>query len=367
MAERVADSVAAQFFGERIMSLPAYVAGKASPDPSVIKVASNEMPFEPLPGVREALIAQLEQLSRYPDLAASELREAIAQYHGVTPECVAVGNGSVALIERILADVAERGPAGEPAEVVMPWRSFEAYPIAIQLAGARAVPVPLRADGACDLEAMLAAVTPRTRALLVCTPNNPSSAALTHTELRDFLRQLPARVPVLLDEAYVDFVQMDDPVRGLELLAEFPNVISLRTFSKAYGLAALRCGYAIAEPSVVRAINSSNTPFGVNMLAQAAAVAALGQRAEVDRRVAQIVVQRDELVRELRDLGWAGPEPQGNFVWFELGERASEFAQVCACHGIVVRTFASEGVRVTVAEPEAQQRLVAAYKEFAAL
>ena len=347
---------AAAFFRPEITTLPAYIAGKPSPDPSVIKVASNEMPFPTIPSVQEAMAEHLADMARYPDMMASGLAGDIARQLGVSVESVVVGNGSVALIERILADF-----TGPGTEVVMPWRSFESYPIAIQMAGARAVSVPLRSDGNCDLRAMLAAVTDRTRAVLVCTPNNPTSAALTHSELRFFLMQLPPHIPVLIDEAYGDFVRMEDPVRGLELVREFPNAISLRTFSKAYGLAALRCGYAIAAPEVVKLMRSSLTPFGVSALAQVAARAALAERAEVDRRVEIVVQERGNLVNALAALGWDGPKPQGNFVWFGCGEDSERFAQVCEQHKIVVRTFKGEGVRVTVAEPEAQLRLVRAY------
>ena len=351
---------AAAMIRENIMQLPAYVAGKTSQDPAVIKVASNEMPFPTIPSVQQAISQHIAGLNRYPDAAMKDLTAQIAQELNVPEESICIGNGSVALIEKILADV-----AGPGSEVIIPWRSFEAYPIAVQMAGAEAVRVPLRADGNCDLCAALTAVTSRTRAIMVCTPNNPTSAALTHTELHDFIRRAPKNVPILLDEAYVDFVTMEDPVRGIELVREFPNVLSLRTFSKAYGLAGLRCGYVVAEPSIARALNASNTPFGVNTLAQVAAYAALLERPEVDRRVGTIQEERENVVTELRGLGWNGPEPQANFVWFELGANSQSFDELCAAHGIIVRTFKGEGTRVTIAEPEASKRLVAAYKEWA--
>ncbi|MDD7465685.1 MAG: histidinol-phosphate transaminase [Actinomycetaceae bacterium] len=350
---------AEQFFHPYIMSLPAYVAGKASPNPDVIKVASNEIPFPTLPAVTQALEEHLRDLNRYPDMGNVDLTDAIAAYHGVSARQVCVGNGSVALIEKIIA-----GVAGEGADVVMPWRSFEAYPIAIQMSGARPVAVPLRADGNCDLDGMLAAVTDKTRAVMVCTPNNPSGSALTHRELRDFVAQVPSNILVIVDEAYVDFVRMDDPVRALELIDEYPNVISLRTFSKAYGLAGLRCGYAIAEPSVIAALTAANTPFGVNTLAQVAALAALRERSTVDERVRAVVDEREALQLALRELGWQGPASQANFIWFDLGKRSENFADMCLRHGLVVRAFAGDGVRVTVAEPHAQQRLIAAYEEW---
>lgn len=347
------------YFRPDIANLPAYIAGKNPDDPEVIKVASNEMPFPTLPAVAAAVSSRLGDLGRYPDMGTAKLREAIAAFHETSVSNVAVGNGSTALIEKFLTAVCSVG-----SEVVMPWRSFEAYPIAIRVAGGVPVAVPLRADGRPDFAAMLDAITDNTRALLVCTPNNPSGAAVSHGELHRFLRAVPGEIPVLLDEAYVDFVAMDDPVRGTDLAAEFPNVLSLRTFSKAYGLAGIRVGYAIGSADLVTGLDRVATPFGVNALAQTAAVAALQSRPEVNRRVDVIVAERDNLVRALRSLGWGGPEPQGNFIWFGLGDESARFARYCAEEKITVRTFPDEGVRVTVGEPRASLRLLRAYKRF---
>ncbi|WP_124054551.1 histidinol-phosphate transaminase [Arcanobacterium ihumii] len=353
------DFVAHSFFRPEIDSLPAYVAGKKALDASVIKLASNESPFPTLPAVQAAIATQLGGISRYPDIGSQVLTSKIAQFHGVAESNVTVSNGSVALIEKILNAVCTVN-----SKVVLPWRSFEAYPIAIQLAGARAVKVPLRPDGNADLDSMLLAIDANTRAILVCTPNNPTSSALTHTEVRDFLMQVPPHIPVLLDEAYIDYVEMEDAVRGVELLKEFKNVISLRTFSKAYGLAALRCGYALASEEITRGLIASATPFGVNSLAQTAAIAALDSVGEVKRRVRVIKHEREKMVNALCALGWCGPIPQGNFVWFNLGEESHRFATLSEDEGIIVRAFAGDGVRVTVAEPEGSLRLVRAYSAF---
>lgn len=352
-------AIAGDLIRRNILDLPAYVAGKASDDPNVIKVASNEMPFPTLPAVQKVVADHMRHLGQYPDAGVRSLTAAIAEHIFVDPDMVCVGNGSVSLIEKILAAVADSS-----SDVVMPWRSFEAYPIAIQLTGARAVAVPLEENGNCDLQAMAQAITDRTRAVLICTPNNPTAAALTHTQVREFMLAVPRNVLVLLDEAYVDFVRMADPVRGIELAKEFANLLVLRTFSKAYGLAGLRIGYAVGDPSVIAALKSSNTPFAVNTLAQYAAVAALGQREEVDRRVNKIVDQRAAVVSALREAGWKGPDPQANFVWFDIGEDADRFDEVCLRHGIIVRTFSGSGVRVTIAQPQANERLLAAYREW---
>lgn len=351
----------ASYFRSEISSLPAYVPGARSADLAVIKVASNEMPFPPLPGVQAVIASHIADISRYPDMAATQLLPQIAAYHKLGKDNIALGNGSTDLVENFLAAVCTPG-----SEVIYPWRSFEAYPIAVQIAGATSVKIPLRADGNNDLAAMLQAITERTRAIIVCTPNNPTGSALTHTELRDFLIQVPRTIPVLLDEAYVDFVRMDDAVRSVELLAEFPNVLSLRTFSKAYGLAGLRIGYALGQPEIVAGLRAIATPFGVNVLAQAAARSALLERKEVDRRVNIIVDEREKLSVALRAVGWKGPISQSNFMWFDTRDATAEFVELCATEGITVRGFAGEGTRVTIAEAEASLRLLRAVNRFRA-
>ena len=349
------------YFRPEIASLPAYVPGKRSDDPTVIKVASNEMPFPPLPGVQSVIATHIAEISRYPDMAATQLLPQIAAYHKLAKENIALGNGSTDLVENFLAAVCTPG-----SEVIYPWRSFEAYPIAVQIAGATSVKVPLRADGNNDLDAMLRSITERTRAIIVCTPNNPTGSALTHTGLRDFLIQVPPTIPVLVDEAYVDFVRMDDAVRGVDLIAEFPNVLSLRTFSKAYGLAGLRIGYALGQPEMIVGLKAIATPFGVNVLAQAAAHSALLEREEVDRRVGIIVDEREKLLAALHAVGWKGPLTQANFVWFATGDATADFVEFCAAEGITVRGFAGEGTRVTIAEPEASLRLLRAVNKYRA-
>ncbi|MFC5369250.1 histidinol-phosphate transaminase [Arcanobacterium bovis] len=351
------------FFRPEIYDLPAYVAGKRACESGVIKLASNESPFPTLPAVQAAIQAHLGDVNRYPDMANSLLTSKIAQFHQLDESYVTISNGSVALIEKILSAICTPN-----SQVVLPWRSFEAYPIAVSMAGAQAVKVPLRADGNPDLVAMLGEINARTRAIIVCTPNNPTSSALNHTELRDFLLQVPPHIPVLLDEAYVEYVEMDDAVRGVELVKECANVISLRTFSKAYGLAGLRCGYALAQPHISQILLKCLTPFGTNTLAQVAAVAALDSVTEVRRRVEITKQERANVVNALCALGWRGGSPQGNFVWFNLRDEidgaSQRFTALCEDEGITVRTFRGEGSRVTIAEPEGSLRLIRAYSAF---
>ena len=234
---------------------------------------------------------------------------------------LAVATGSVALIYQLLTAFCEPGD-----EVVHAWRSFEAYPIAIAAAAATSVPVPVTADGRHDLEAMLASIGPRTRCVMVCTPNNPTGPAVTQTELDAFLARVPDEVLVVVDEAYVEFVRMDDKVDGIETYRAHPNVVLFRTFSKAYGLAGFRVGYAVAQEPIAAALRAVSLPFGVSGVAQAAAIASLDAEAALFERVDALVAERTRVQAGLREAGWDLPEAQGNFVWFGLGERTADFA-----------------------------------------
>ena len=339
-----------------VTTIPAYVPGKPPaerPGMTTYKLSSNENPYPPLPGVVEAATRAVATMNRYPDMGSTALYDALADRLRVPADQLAVATGSVALIYQLLAAYCEPGD-----EVVHAWRSFEAYPIAVAAAAATSVPVPVTADGRHDLDAMAAAVTERTKVVLVCTPNNPTGPAVTQTELDAFLAKVPPHVVVVGDEAYVEFVRMDDAVDGLATQARHPNVVLFRTFSKAYGLAGFRVGYAVADPDVAGALRAVSLPFGVSTVAQAAAIASLAAEAELLERVDALVAERDRVGAGLREAGWDVPEAQGNFYWFELGERTAELAAAADEAGIVVRPFAGEGCRVSVGEVEANDRLL---------
>jgi histidinol-phosphate aminotransferase len=312
------------------------------------KLSSNENPYPPLPSVVAAVADAAVDINRYPDMLATDVATAVAAHLGVAPEQVVPGAGSVAVLGHALAAFCGAGD-----EVVMPWRSFEAYPIALAVAGADVVPVPLGVDGRLDCEGLAAAITARTRMVLVCTPNNPTGPAVHADEMAHLLAAVPDDVVVLIDEAYVEFVRDPDAADGLALLAEHPNVVLLRTFSKAYGLAGLRVGYAVARPRLAAGIRKTTTPFEISGLAQRAAVASLQATAELERRVEHIVAERGRLVAGLRARGWTVTDTQANFVWLPLGERTGVFTDRCAAAGLVVRPFAGEGVRISVGEREA--------------
>ena len=335
-------------------TLPPYVPGARVPvGAAAFKLSSNENPFPPLPSVMAAIADAGVDVNRYPDMYASELVEAVAGHLAVEPAEVVMGGGSVAVLGHVLGAVCEPGD-----EVVVPWRSFEAYPIYVTVAGATGVRVPVGTDGRLDLPAMAAAVTDRTRVVLVCTPNNPTGPAVHADELEALLAAVPGDVLVVLDEAYVEFVRDPQAADGLAVFAAHPNVVLLRTFSKAYGLAGLRVGYAVARPRLAAAIRAVSTPFGVSNVAQLAAVASLRAQREMADRVTQLVAERTRMLDGLRAQGWAVPDSQANFVWLAVGENAAKLADRCARAGVLVRPFAGDGVRVSVGEREATDLLL---------
>lgn len=326
-------------------TLPAYVAGRTLPD--AIKLSSNESPGGPLPSVAKAIAAAAAEVNRYPDNAVAELSQRLADKAGVPVGRVAVGCGSVSLCQQLVQAMCAPGE-----EVVFAWRSFESYPIVTQIAAASQVRVPLRETLTHDLDAMLAAITPRTRLVFVCNPNNPTSTAVRRDELTRFLDAVPANVLVVLDEAYREYVTDPDVPDGLEFARERGNVAVLRTFSKAYGLAGLRVGYLVGPEAVATAVRKVYVPFSVNALAQRAALACLDAEDELLARCAQTTAERERVRAELVKLGYQVPESQANFVWLPLGERAHEFSEHTLANKVIVRAFQGDGVRVTISWPE---------------
>ncbi|MER7916755.1 MULTISPECIES: histidinol-phosphate transaminase [unclassified Streptomyces] len=330
--------------------IPTYKPGKpaAADGPVAYKLSSNENPYPPLPGVLERVTAAAASFNRYPDMACAALTEELAERFGVPASHVATGTGSVGVAQQLI-----QATSGPGDEVIYAWRSFEAYPIITQINGARSVQVPLTPGDVHDLDAMAEAITDRTRLIFVCNPNNPTGTVVRRAELERFLDRVPKDVLVVLDEAYREFIRDPEVPDGVELYRERPNVCVLRTFSKAYGLAGLRVGFAIAHEPVAAALRKTAVPFGVSQLAQEAAIASLRAEDELLGRVGSLVCERTRVVDALRAQGWTVPETQANFVWMRLGERTTAFAQACEEHGVVVRPFAGEGVRVTIGEAEA--------------
>ena len=322
------------------------------------KLASNECPFGPLPSVAEAIAAAAAEINWYPDNHAAALTEAIARRHDVPVSHIALGCGSVGVAQQLLAATAEPG-----TEVLYAWRSFEAYPILVPLTGATDVRVPLR-DERHDLPAMGDAITPRTRVIFVCNPNNPTGTVVHAAELAEFLDRVPDDCLVVLDEAYADYVRDPAVPNGIEVYRDRPNVAVLRTFSKAHGLAGLRVGYLIGPDPIAAAARTTMLPFTVNSLAQTAAVASLAAEGELHERVDLAVKERARVRDELLAQGWNVPPTEANFVWLRLGPDTQDFAAACAQAGVSIRAFGDEGARISMGTPEADDAFLAVARAY---
>ncbi|MGW8531980.1 histidinol-phosphate transaminase [Nocardiopsis sp. NPDC055824] len=342
-------------------SIPPYKPGRkvVGPEGRSVKLSSNESPYGPLPSVREAVARAAAELNRYPDPGAEELTSRLARRLDVPEEHLALGAGSVGMLQQLLEAVGEPG-----AEVVYAWRSFEAYPLLAGLAGVTPMQVPLK-DEAHDLDAMADAVTPATRMVIVCNPNNPTGTTVREDELTAFLDRIPDSVLVILDEAYLEYVRDPRVPDGVDLYRDRPNVAVLRTFSKAYGLAAVRLGYLVGHPPVVDAVRKTLVPFAVNHIAQAAGIASLDAEDELMERVAATVAERDRVRDALVASGWTVPPTEANFVWLRLDGDTLDFAAACAEAGVSVRPFAGEGARVSLGTPEENDAFLAVATSYA--
>ncbi|MGA4957210.1 histidinol-phosphate transaminase [Streptomyces lavendulocolor] len=341
--------------------IPTYKPGKpaAAEGPVAYKLSSNENPYPPLPGVMESALAAASAFNRYPDMACTGLMNELAERFGVPVSHLATGTGSVGVAQQLV-----QATSGPGDEVIYAWRSFEAYPIITQVSGATPVQVPLTPGDVHDLDAMADAITDRTRLVFVCNPNNPTGTVVRRAELERFLDRVPSDVLVVLDEAYREFIRDAEVPDGVEIYRERPNVAVLRTFSKAYGLAGLRVGFAVAHDPVAAALRKTAVPFGVSQLAQDAAVASLRAEDELLGRVGSLVCERQRVSEGLAGQGWTVPETQANFVWLRLGELTVDFAAACEQAGVVVRAFPGEGVRVTIGESEANDIFLRAAEAF---
>ncbi len=330
-------------FNERLSSIPGYTPGvpkgQTAEDVAgsdLAQLASNESPHPPLPQIVEAIAEAATSMNRYPDPDATRLRGRLAELHGVVPESIAVSNGSCEILLAAGDAMLEPG-----ATVVYSWPAFSIYPNLAAMAGAEEIRVPLGEGELHDLEAMLAAITPETRLLMVCNPNNPTGTYLPLSEVERFLERVPPEVTVILDEAYIEFQQVDDPADSVRLVERFENLVVLRTFSKSHSLAGLRVGYSISSPQFRAAVDAVRQPFSVNALAQAAATEALGHEAEIERQIAESIAERERVERGFAEIGLESAETAANFSWVSLGERGPEIEEAVvadlAAAGIVVR------------------------------
>ena len=357
-------------FAEKLARIPGYQAGVPTgqaPEQvasgEIAQLASNESPFPPHPKVIEAIQAAAAAMNRYPDPDATLLRRRLAERFETEPGRVAVGNGSCELLLAAAEALCEPG-----AEIVYAWPSFSMYPYLAALTDAREIRVPLAEGEVHDLEAMAAEVTAATQLLVICNPNNPTATHIPAAEIAAFCERIPPHVTIVLDEAYIEFQAVDDPDRTLDLLADFPNLVLMRTFSKVYGLAGLRVGYAIGPAKFRAAIDAVRQPFSVNALAQAAGAEAVLHSDDVARRVEANLVERVRVESGLDELGVAHAESQTNFSWLDLADaEESEVVAGLAERSIATRPGALLGgagcLRVSYGTPAENERLLAALGE----
>ena len=347
--------------------IPVYpAAGGYAQQQPLVRLASNESPYPPLPAVREAIDRALEELNRYPDPSSSLLRKTLSDRYGVPASRIAIGNGSCDILLAAGEALLEQG-----AELVYAWPSFSVYPHLAAASGARAVTVALDSQERHDLPAMLAEITVATRLVLVCNPNNPTSTAIALADIAGFLAEVPRHVCVILDEAYCEFNLLEDPDASIDLLDAHPNLVLLRTFSKVHGLCGLRVGFALCgSEELPRALDQVRQPFYCNALAQAAAVEALAHQDEVIERVTRTVAERISVQERLRALGIEPADSQANFCWFQLGAERDENEVMRGLRerGVLVRSGVALGsqtpaLRVTYGLPEENLRFLDALAE----
>ncbi len=357
-------------FAEKLARMPGYQAGvptgqapEAIAAGEIAQLASNESPFPPHEAVVEAIRRAATSMNRYPDPDATLLRQRLAERYETEPGRVAVGNGSCELLLAAAEALCEPGD-----EIVYAWPSFSMYPYLPALTGAREIRVPLAAGEVHDLEAMATEVTAATQLLIVCNPNNPTATHLPAAAIGAFLERLPEHVTVILDEAYIEFQTDDDPDASLDLLAHFPNLVVLRTFSKCYGLAGLRVGYAIGASTFRAAVDAVRQPFSVNALAQAAGAEAIRHQDDVTLRVTATIAERLRVEEGVREIGLATTEAQANFSWIDLGD-ADEKAVIAglAERDIAVRPGAALGgpghIRVSYGTATENEKFLDALRE----
>src|SRR5829696_8340234 len=352
-------------FAKKLASIPGYIAGapagkapESIADEGIAQLASNESPWGPHPDVVEAIARAAAAAHRYPDPSAALLRRRIAERVEVEPGGVALANGSCEILLAAALALCEPG-----AEVVYAWPSFSIYPYLAPLSGAREIRVPLAEGDVHDLDAILTEITAATQLAIVCNPNNPTSTHIPAARIAEFLAEVPDHVTVILDEAYIELQLNDDPDATVDLRREFPNLVCLRTFSKVYGLAGVRVGYALGSAKFRAAVDAVRQPFSVNAIGQAAAAEAIRHGDDMISRIERTIVERVTVQEGIRELGLRTPDSHANFSWVDLGD-ADEPALVAALaeRGILVRPGTSLGgpghIRVTYGTPPENRRFL---------
>jgi histidinol-phosphate aminotransferase len=357
-------------FAEKLARIPHYEPGTSLDDaraqaetPDAIKLASNESPFPPHPAVVDAIAKAAADINRYPDPEARALRRAIANRHDSDPARIAVSNGSCEILLAAALALCEPGD-----EILYAWPSFSIYPHLPALSGAREITVPLTEDYVHDLDAMLEEVTAATQLLIVCNPNNPTGTHIPADRIAAFVESVPDRTTIIVDEAYVEYQTNDDPDVTQDLLAKYPNVVLLRTFSKCHGLAGMRIGYALCSPQFRAAVDAVRQPFSVNSLAQAAATEAIRHQDDVAERVERNLVERIFVEEELHEMGFRTAESHTNFAWIDLGDLdEGDVVESLTKAGVAVRPGTGLGgpghLRVTYGTRAENERFLAAMRD----
>jgi histidinol-phosphate aminotransferase len=339
------------------MSMP-ITADARRPD----DLSMNETPYPPLPSIRRLVQDGAAELNRYPDRQSLALVAALAARLGVPEQAIVVGPGSAGLCQHLIQSF------GPKPDVVHAALTFEGFALFVRNAGGRSVAVPMNGYGH-DLPAMAAAVTDETRCVLLCNPNNPTGALLHRDEIEAFLDRIPADIPVVIDEAYREFVTDPDAPEGIDIYRGHENVCVLRTFSKAYGLAALRVGYAVLPPRMAPLARLTGAVFFPGRLSQTAALASLRPEVtgELMQRCDELAASRARLTGQLRDLGLTVAPSEANFLWLPLGDQAAPFAGRAREAGILVWLVDGEGVRITIGSDAANARLLEFARQAAAV
>jgi histidinol-phosphate aminotransferase len=329
----------------------------------VAKLSFNESPYGPSPLAIQAMQEAVCQVHLYHDMEAKELRQKIADLHGVAMNNVYVGNGGDEAIALLVNAFVSPGD-----EVILPWPTFGQYANATIIMDGVPVKVPVRVDDLrADLPAMLAAISPRTQIIFLCNPNNPTGVAVDGRELRQFLAEVPGHIVVALDEAYIDYVEDNTFVSGLSLLAEFPNVVAIRTFSKIYGLAGMRVGYGVGNADIVTLVQRVRPLFNVNTLAQIGAMAALDDREFVQQSAKLNATERKWLSGQLTGMGWRVFPSQTNFVFVDTCRESAPLADAARSAGIIIRAGAGWGyptfLRISLGTHEQNKALINVLKK----
>ncbi|MEU8353927.1 MULTISPECIES: aminotransferase class I/II-fold pyridoxal phosphate-dependent enzyme [unclassified Streptomyces] len=339
---------------DRFSAYRAGEGGRRDAADEILDLSNNEVMISPLPAVAEALRRIGTDVNLYPDPTAHTLRLRLAEHFGAGAEETLVGPGSAGVLQQLLLVLCGAGD-----EVLYAWPGFDAYPLLIAVSGARGVPVPLTASGDHDLPRLLEKVNSRTRAVILCSPHNPTGSRITRPALRRFLDGLPSHVVAVLDQAYTEFDAEEDQ-RDLTPIRDYGNVVLLRTFSKAHGLAGLRVGYAFASAEIVHRARKTVIPFSITRTGERAAVASLQQQEALTARIATIRRLRGALEDDLGAEGLVPTPSAGNFVWLPLGPSSERFAASALEAGVRVRAYADMGVRISVGTEQAHRRVLLA-------